>query len=102
MAHTLKGVSGNLGALSLFEAAKKFELDFKENSGKNFNDLLADVNEHLRPVLDSIKNNLLSDGDIMIKKLPREELLASLNDLKELLEDYDTEASAKIKEIGIG
>ncbi len=101
LAHTLKGVSGNLGALSLFESAKNIELDFKENSGKNFNDLLADVNEHLRPVLDSIKNNLLSGGEIMIKKLPREKLLESLNDLKKLLEDYDTDASAKIKEIGI-
>jgi len=102
LAHTLKGVSGNLGAATLFLSAKKLEQDLAENKGKEFEINLEETVKNLDVVLNSIKDNDLIGSEEKEKQpLSNEELIPKLKELKSLLEDYDSGAADKIKEIGL-
>ncbi|MBF0380736.1 MAG: PAS domain S-box protein [Magnetococcales bacterium] len=61
IAHTLKGVAGSIGALSLQTSAMNLELTLKENSTDKFAAMLEDLKDNLNPVLDGLK--LLGQDD---------------------------------------
>ncbi len=100
LVHTLKGVSGNLGAEELHNSVKKLENDIKETKGENFNYLIKIVSEKLITLLDSIRANLCGKTiDCNKKSLTSEEIGQKLDELKTKLEDYDTDAMEIAEEL---
>ncbi|MES9844764.1 MAG: response regulator, partial [Candidatus Sedimenticola sp. 6PFRAG5] len=97
IAHTLKGVSGNLGARRLFESARDLEECIKKDSEDCVQRQMGEVREALGQVLEAIdqlehpsarSGAEAEDRDIDLAKLgPR------INELASLLADDDTAAS---------
>ncbi|MEI6055926.1 MAG: response regulator, partial [Lentisphaerota bacterium] len=56
VAHTLKGTSGNIGAVGLQEASMELEEALKSNDSTKTNDLLVSFEMELNRVLDSLKD----------------------------------------------
>lgn len=100
LAHTLKGVSGNLGAKELNRKVRELEYDLKANDGANLNELLSIVLDELNPIIEEI-NNALGDETMPEKKrkMSKEEYDRKLNELKELLENYDSESVEMVKDL---
>lgn len=103
LAHTLKGVSGNIGATSVQEAAKDLEAACKEEKPEEeLLELLSKVETPLKEALDALDSFLSveqetesSDAD----QIPQEELDKALSEIKELLEEDDADAVDKVEEI---
>jgi polar amino acid transport system substrate-binding protein len=56
LVHTVKGVSGSIGALDLENAASELETAVRQDSASDFEDLLDQFDTKLNIVLDSISN----------------------------------------------
>jgi len=56
LAHTVKGVSGNLGADGLFQAAGKLEKEIKQGNKDSMEPILNSFESHLHVVIESIEN----------------------------------------------
>jgi two-component system sensor histidine kinase/response regulator len=107
LVHTLKGVSGNIGASDLHIATKELERKLKEKDYTDLNEIIDDYAQSLNPVLDSIAEyrnsqssvnqlaNIDDDGADLNK-----ELFTKLCDrLTSSLEDNDMEAIAIVEEV---
>jgi two-component system, sensor histidine kinase and response regulator len=103
LAHTLKGVSGNIGALKVQEASKTLEAACKEGKSENeLSSLLSKVEEHLLEVLDSLSSFLTQESEIEnpnIESLPQEEIDQALLEIRALLEEDDADAVDKVDEL---
>jgi two-component system sensor histidine kinase/response regulator len=102
-AHTIKGVSGNIGAVELHKAAGKLEKDLIENKVKDIRERLIIFEDILDPILDIIKKNVI-DKEVALEKdseivIDKEKIRALLNELVLLLEDDDIDAISKTEEI---
>ncbi len=105
LAHTIKGVAGNLGALKLADAASLIEIELKRSIAGNIDDLLKPLSENLSVVLEEIgkwlastvKPTITKDTDngeldrILFKKL--------VSELHQLVECNDFESGKKLNEI---
>lgn len=97
LAHTVKGVAGNIGASTLAELAGVLETKLSQSKSNDLTDIISSVEQELHFVLTGINNNLLVepaesisvpvDGGISLA-----ELTPMLKDLLDLLEEYDFEA----------
>jgi len=56
LAHTVKGVSGNLGADGLFQTAGKLEKEIKQGNKDSMKPILDSFESHLNVVIESIEN----------------------------------------------
>ena len=107
LVHTVKGVSGNIGANELHIITKELERKLKEKDYTDLDELIDDYAQSLNPVLHSIAEyrNFQSsvkqhvhedDNGTELNK----ELFTKLCDrLAALLEDNDTEAIAIVEEV---
>ncbi|MBF0287768.1 MAG: response regulator [SAR324 cluster bacterium] len=99
-AHTLKGVAGNIGAAELHQASQKLEAGIKEKGNGISDELLSSTQSHLELVLASIQelqtapdqNTGLNQEDAPAGALDLSKITPLMNELKELLEDNDTDA----------
>lgn len=98
LAHTLKGVAGNLGIDEVFEAAKVMETLLKEEESITI--ALGDLQKAVDAVLEDL-NRLTMTESKSEEKVKLKDVLDKLNRLKELLEDDDAEAKTLLEEIGI-
>ena len=101
LAHTLKGVSGSIGAAGLQGLATKLESAIKDSADDQTNSLLADTGTELDRVIkliDGIKAKKTSHGTTDSKVLPAE-LVPQLQDLLAKLEEYDSAAEDVLFEI---
>ena len=97
IAHTLKGVSGSIGADALYRAAAELESALKHATANMPEDLLAKAESALTAILRPIQT-LVTDsekGSSTSGKLP-DDLAAQLQVLSNLLDEYDTEAGDKL------
>ncbi len=102
--HTLKGVSGNIGAKVLNYLIKALEEAIKggataEGIKINIDQVIHEMNivfGQIRSLLDTIE---AQSEDKAVKQMTREQLVANLRKLKSLLENYDAEATALYDEI---
>jgi|GEM_PF-507378 len=108
-AHTLKGVAGNIGARQIQEAAMELEsASIKHAQEKEISKLLANVTKALEPVLTGLAQ-LVDDKTLQgesVESLDMEQLKPLLGQLRDLVEDDDTDATEVIDELqqlsGIG
>jgi two-component system sensor histidine kinase/response regulator len=93
--HTLKGVSGNVGAMELHVAARDLETGIKDDPAAVPSGLFELVQEHLETVLNSVQK--LSHEEAATDsagggKIDRDVVDPLLEELMELLEEDDTDA----------
>jgi polar amino acid transport system substrate-binding protein len=97
IAHTLKGVSGSIGADALHKAAAELESALKQATESLPEDLLAQAETALTAILLPIQA-LVTDGEgssATPGELP-DDLGEQLQALGDLLDEYDTEAGDKL------
>ena len=97
-AHTLKGVSGAIGANALEQAAAKLESTLKDDPDDLPEHLLAEVEAALLSILEPIHSMLAADtGSVETQagELPAD-LGEQLEALNNLLDEYDTEAGDRL------
>ena len=102
LAHTLKAVAGNLGAIDLMDSAKQLEAACIQSINDDaVTVLLNKVVSQVSQVIGSLNTILeLSETDFMKPKSCSDvDVNKLLVKLKDLLEDYDTEASELIFEL---
>jgi CheY-like chemotaxis protein len=94
LVHTLKGVSGNIGATNLQRLALDLETAIKIDSGENAGSLLSETGEELARVIAMIedlgahkpKQTVVRSDDVLADLLPQ------LQELLSRLEEYDSAA----------
>jgi PAS domain S-box-containing protein len=101
LAHTLKGVSGSIGATDLLKLATNLEASIKERSNGSITELLTETGAELQRIIGLIENidagkSPPKSGDP--KQLP-ENLEQDLRLLLDKLEDFDSAAEDAIFEI---
>jgi two-component system sensor histidine kinase/response regulator len=93
-AHTLKGVSGNIGATGLQQLAEKLESSIKENSSREKLDaLLEQVKKPLDDLIRQLEQTLPEERSNTPVSIDPEQLKAVCDKLETLLADDDAEAA---------
>lgn len=101
LAHTLKGVSANLGASGVQEFSKQLEEVIKKNDSPQIEVSLKNLAKELNLVLESIKSALiLSPPKIEAAiKLGKEELLSVISETENHIMEYNPDAILNIEKI---
>ena len=110
LAHTLKGVAGNLGADLLASHAGKLELALKKQTDLISDDLIKDTREAHRKTIIEFKSALKESASTdetytpsRVGPIDQQALISSLVRLNELLDDYNLEAEDQVdKLLGTG
>ncbi|MFO7818993.1 MAG: response regulator, partial [Halanaerobacter sp.] len=94
--HTLKGLTGNIGATSLHQAAVELDKALKEDS--NFEKLLEEFYQELRRVLKQLENKELvtSTESASREEIAQGEVKDLLDDLKSELKNYKANQAKNI------
>jgi len=101
LAHTVKGVAGNIGARSLHLAAADLDAALRQAQTENIPGLLDAFSEALDLVLNSIADLELREPDAagarlsaqpVPESMDRDRVLSLLSELREFLEEDDTRA----------
>lgn len=103
LAHTVKGVAGNLGAIELNKSAAELETELKKDVPDAIERTIANFDSRMQKVLQEI-GAWISDRQSNVKtddnaELDKSALKRMLDELKRLLEDNDPDAKNKIDEI---
>lgn len=105
-AHTLKGVSGNIGATDLFGAAKTLEDALKESLEGDLSKLLESTAGELAQVIESIQGlepkeetSAQAEDATAGKPLDLKAINQAILELEGLLEDFDTDAGEVVTKI---
>jgi len=100
MAHTLKGVSGNLGIMEVFEAAKKAEAELK--AGKLEDSTLAALKSAVDATLEDLSKMAVQEAgaESAGSSVRMEDVKSKIETLAELLRNDDPEAKVLLEEIG--
>jgi len=101
MLHTMKGVSGNIGAVDLQAYSLKAENLVKENKNVDIETIISEFEEILNPILESIFKTLI-EPDKQKEEKPKakvslESIKPQLDEIKKMLENDDGDAIDKIK-----
>lgn len=102
--HTLKGISGNISAKRLYQAAINLEKEIKDDSTTTFRELpkfekaLNDL-VHSIETFESRTRQLVQDSTIISQPLNKSKAIPLLIELKHLLETNDYQAVNKIVEV---
>ncbi len=104
LAHTLKGVSGNIGATDLQAAALDLETAIKDKNKEAYEGLLSNVSDAMNEVISSIQSveEASAQPDEAAEEtapFDPEEIAREFSDLAELLRDDDTEAIDTLESI---
>jgi signal transduction histidine kinase/CheY-like chemotaxis protein/HAMP domain-containing protein len=102
LAHTIKGLAGNIGAQELHLIAVDLEASLRQNPKENMAERLDAFSEALDLVVDSIGALELQEQDAagtgpstqpVAKSMDRDHILSLLSELGQLLEEDDTRAA---------
>ena len=105
LAHTVKGVSGNIAALDLQEKATALDADLKEGGTEKFDSLLLEFDTSLMSVIDNlsvlkVSNNSSPDSEIVdINSIDKDVVLQLMIEMKVLLEDDDADAESLLDDL---
>lgn len=105
-AHTLKGVSGSIGAKTLNYLVKNLESAIKEEKPiEGTKSELVIVMQEMDAILSQVKNlmdeikNIKKHDSVDAEEISKEELVKKLTEMIGLIDDYDTEAQVLYDEI---
>ena len=104
LAHTLKGTSGNIGAMTVFSLAAKLEL-VAQDPQTGLDDILQALEKALSEVLiglDMMETELVQqDADLKntVNMVSPEKVTELLELLQQQIEDFDTDASETLDEL---
>ncbi|MCK5639305.1 MAG: response regulator, partial [Gammaproteobacteria bacterium] len=105
LAHTLKGVAGNLGITDVFTAAEELNLALVENDTEHYEELITNLEKTLEPVFDGLKNieqtvKTSSKKDtsppVVVDKVM---LTKQLQDLDKLLNSHNLNAGKELENL---
>ncbi len=102
LAHTVKGVAGNLGAIALHQAALLLESELKKDTPEKYDEYLSDFDEKLHRSLEEIEqwmNTLAPEEMDDSAELDPALFTPVLKELQNLLENFDADAYHKIDEL---
>lgn len=91
LAHTLKGVAGNIGAIAVADAARDLEAACPD--GREVDRLLETVASRLAPLMDGLATLETRNAASADQALDADTVVSLLQRLRRLLEDSDTEAT---------
>ena len=106
LAHTVKGVAGNIGANRLHSAAADLEVSLKQNHYNKYLGLLNAFSEALDMVLDSIADLKLGESNVekvrssihpSFESMDHDRVASLLRELREFLEKDDTRSAKTIE-----
>jgi len=104
IAHTIKGVSGSIGAADLQRDAASLETGFKEGQQDRYPELLARLEDTLAPVMQGLEvlavsgkteESTATDGS----PIDVEAILPLIDEIQVLLEEMDPEAEDKVADL---
>ena len=100
--HTLKGVSGNIAAVTLEQATKELEKAMKVGAVSSSDSLFEDVEAAFNQLVADIKVHM--DGNVkkefaVSQALSHDELLVNLEKLKIIIDGFDVEAENALEDI---
>ncbi|MCF7859972.1 MAG: PAS domain S-box protein, partial [Candidatus Cloacimonetes bacterium] len=98
--HTLKGVTGNIGAIVLHEKVKELEKFFISHELENIEELLAELDQYLSPTLVSVKKKILDQKEESASAISDDEFKGKLEKLKEMLNNFNPDAANAVDELG--
>jgi HPt (histidine-containing phosphotransfer) domain-containing protein len=87
MAHTLKGVAGNIGASALFDVARILEKAIKDGEADQFSDALQKVDKELTSVLHGLKEMLARDIEQSVESIPTTDIEVDIEALAPCLRE---------------
>jgi len=94
LVHTLKGVSGTIGADKIYNHAKNLETAIKKQDGNLYPEMLENLRESLDQAFIAIESLETKETEpLSEKKLDKSKTALIINELKQLLKDDDTEAT---------
>jgi PAS domain S-box-containing protein len=101
IAHTIKGVSGSIGAADLHRDAESLDAALKEGKQNLYPELLSRLEDALVPVMEGLEvltvsgetEKTAAEGD---GPMDAEAIMPFLNELQTLLEEMDPEAEDKV------
>ncbi len=102
LAHTIKGVAGNIGADQLYAAAKDLETTLKQETSQAWTDTLDEMSRILEHIVQTIstlpcpEDGQTSSEQASSEPLPLEEIAAFIDELETLLNDDDTRAVRRV------
>ncbi len=102
IAHTIKGVAGNMGADPLFEAASDLDTALKQENTQKALQLLPVFAGHLKTVIQSIAGLEAQNPDKTAAAdhgADPEAIRSLLAELETLIEDNDTAATAQVRQL---
>ncbi|MDO6569258.1 response regulator [Alteromonas sp. 1_MG-2023] len=98
--HTLKGLAGSIGAQKLYHDAESLEFAYSKNIGtKKAMATMLDSLAHVILSIDSAANKLNSTNNHIDSNIDLNTFKATLAQLNDLLDDYDTEAVSIVEEL---
>lgn len=100
LAHTLKGTSGNIGAVQIQEIAGQLEAACENGQQDLINELMESLTAELEPIMVSLSAlNDLSESNVAAETVDPDRVDELLTQLRDLLEDDDTDAADVIDEL---
>ncbi len=103
--HSLKGVSGNIGANELHELLKQTESKFKEGIPDNAAQLLSNIDTLIQPIIESIKDSVIlidTDNNTEDEYVLTEIITDNIKKAIELLDNSDPDAIDLITKLNFG
>ena len=101
IAHAITGVSGNIGALDLFKAAKELEMDLRKNGIFISSNIFSEFERALAVVVKALESFIkdLPQPDPIGEPMDREKLMESLTKLSALIQEGTFEAEDYLDDI---
>ncbi len=101
LAHTIKGISGTLGAGEMQQEARKLETAIQEGRGNDCSNLINSLERVMTPILTGLSGLAgANDGvNVELPELSDKDLTLLFDELEKLLKDMDPDAEEKISEL---
>ncbi|MBF0621424.1 MAG: response regulator [Magnetococcales bacterium] len=102
LAHTLKGISGTIGAMTLHESAKAFDLSLKGDAPDKDEQsaMLNEMEQQLDFVIDGLGNAFSNQSDTTetdrTDDIDKEDIIGIIDTLEMLIEDMDPDAEEQV------
>ena len=100
LVHTLKGVSGNIGAEKIHKLSKKLEQAVLDRNSSAFGNFLVQMETELKSLFNVMNKKLEFEKKAETTMFDETKIIAIIKNLEKLLEENDPEAAQLIYKLG--